>query len=337
MAEIRRFPFVRHVRSDASSHVLSFKGGDLRRSGRGLSFFFLPLGAAIAEVPIDDRDQAFLFGTRTRDFQELSVQGVVTYRVKDPERLAERVDFSIDLQSGAYKRMPLDQLSTILTGLARRIGLAFVAERELAKLLARGAPELQDAIEGELVANPKLEDMGIAVVAARIDALLPGPDVARSLETPTREALQKSADEATFERRAFAVEKERAIAENELQNQIELARREADLIARRSQNERDRVTGEAESRRIEAEGIAERSRLESDTAAGRVRVIGAAKAESEALRLDAYRDLPHAVVLALAAQELAKKLQVEHLSITPELLGPVFTRFLEASTKKLEG
>jgi len=337
MAEIRRFPFVRHVRSDASSHVLSFKGGDLRRSGRGLSFFFLPLGAAIAEVPIDDRDQAFLFGTRTRDFQELSVQGVVTYRVKDPERLAERVDFSIDLQSGAYKRMPLDQLSTILTGLARRIGLAFVAERELAKLLARGAPELQDAIKGELVANPKLEDMGIAVVAARIDALLPGPDVARSLETPTREALQKSADEATFERRAFAVEKERAIAENELQNQIELARREADLIARRSQNERDRVTGEAESRRIEAEGIAERSRLESDTAAGRVRVIGAAKAESEALRLDAYRDLPHAVVLALAAQELAKKLQVEHLSITPELLGPVFTRFLEASTKKLEG
>jgi regulator of protease activity HflC (stomatin/prohibitin superfamily) len=332
MAEIRRFPLFRHLRSDATSHVLFFKKGELGRSGRGLSFFFLPMAAAIAEVPIDDRDQAFVFGTRTRDFQELSVQGVVTFRVEDPERLADRVDFSIDLEGGTYTKMPLDKLSTVLTGLARRIAVSYVAERELALLLVNGARELQGAIEGELAENATLADMGISVVAARVDELRPSPEVARAIETPTREALQKSADEATFARRAFAVEKERAIAENELQNQIELARREADLIARRGQNERDRVTGEAESRRIEAEGKAERARLEGETTAGRIRVIGAANVEAEAARLEAYRDLPQAVVFALAVQELAKKLQIDHLSITPELLGPALTRFLEAHT-----
>jgi regulator of protease activity HflC (stomatin/prohibitin superfamily) len=259
---------------------------------------------------------------------------VVTFRVADPERLAERVDFSIDIETGRYKRMPLDQLSAVLTGLARRIGLAYVAERPLADLLLDGARDLQTAIESALHGDAALDDMGIAVVGARIDELRPTPDVARALETPTRELLQRSADEATFARRAFAVEKERAIAENELQNQIELARREADLIAKRGDNERARVTSDADARRIEAEGKALRSGFEGEAAAQRIRLVGAASAEAEAARLDAYRELPEAVVLALAAQELAKNLKVEHLSITPELLGPAVARFLDARTSK---
>jgi regulator of protease activity HflC (stomatin/prohibitin superfamily) len=331
MAEIRRFPFVRHLRADSTSHVLAFRKGRLARSGRGLAFWFLPMGAAIAEVPIDDRDQAFLFGTRARDFQELTVSGVVTFRVLAPERLAERIDFSIDLERGLHKRLPLDQLSTLLTGLARRIGLAHVAQSTLDELLVSGIEELQRAIEEGLRGDEKLAEMGIEVVSARVDDLRPAPDVARALETPTRETLQKSADQATFERRAFAVEKERAIAENELQNQIELARREADLIARRGENERARVNEEAEARRIEAVAAAARAEIERDTNAARIRAIGDASAEAEKARLGAYEGVPQAVLLALAANELAKKLHVEHLSITPELLGPALARFLDAN------
>ena len=40
----------------------------------------------------------------------------------------------------------------------------------------------------------------------------------------------RRADEAAFARRAMAVEKERAIQENELQNRIELAKKEEGLI-----------------------------------------------------------------------------------------------------------
>ena len=58
---------------------------------------------------------------------------------------------------------------------------------------------------------------------------------------PTREAIQQAADEATFQRRAQAVEKERAIQENELQNKIELARREEQLIAQKGQHLRTRT------------------------------------------------------------------------------------------------
>lgn len=75
-----------------------------------------------------------------------------------------------------------------------------------------------------------MAEMGLDIVAVRVGAVKPIADVEKALQIPVREAIQQEADVATFRRRAEAVEKERAIQENELQNQIELARREANLI-----------------------------------------------------------------------------------------------------------
>lgn len=38
MAQIRRFSFLSHIRSEASSHLTYHRRGALRRSGRGLAF-----------------------------------------------------------------------------------------------------------------------------------------------------------------------------------------------------------------------------------------------------------------------------------------------------------
>jgi hypothetical protein len=154
---------------------------------------------------------------------------------------------------------------------------------------------------------------------------------------PAREGIQQQADEATFERRALAVEKERAIQENELQNQIELAKREEQLIAQRGQNERRRTTEEVEAKRVEAEAQASRGRLQAETRAGNIRVVQDAKVEAERARMEIYRALSPQVIMGLAAQELAGKLHsIEHLNVSPELLGPLFTNLVEAGTKRLE-
>ena len=55
--------------------------------------------------------------------------------------------------------------------------------------------------------------MGLEVVTVRVADVSPSAELKRALQTPTFERLQQQADEATFERRALAVEKERAIAE----------------------------------------------------------------------------------------------------------------------------
>ncbi|MCL2778241.1 MAG: hypothetical protein FWD73_09570 [Polyangiaceae bacterium] len=54
----------------------------------------------------------------------------------------------------------------------------------------------------------------------------PKSEMEKAMEAPIRECIQQEADEAAFARRALAVEKERAIKENELKNQIELAKRD---------------------------------------------------------------------------------------------------------------
>ncbi len=121
MANVSSFPFFRHLRGEPSAHLLFFKNGKLARSGRGLCFGFMPLGASIAEVPLDDRELPFLFHGCSSDFQEVTVEGVVTYRVTAPLVLAERVDFTIDTCKGTFTKQPLDRLALLVTQLAQQL------------------------------------------------------------------------------------------------------------------------------------------------------------------------------------------------------------------------
>src|SRR2546430_8800219 len=83
MAEIRSFLLWRHLRAEPTNWVAYFKNGRRRRSERGLAFWFAPLGASIVEVPLDDRELPFLLAGRSADFQDVHVNGVVTFRVRE--------------------------------------------------------------------------------------------------------------------------------------------------------------------------------------------------------------------------------------------------------------
>lgn len=237
MATISRLFGWRHLRAEPTFHVLQFQRGQLRRDGRGLAFWFYPLSTSIAEVPCSDRDETFLFHARSRDFQDVTAQGVITYRVADPKKLANRVDFSLDLKHGVYRKQPLEQISQLLVQAAQQHAWAYLAATTVRDILAEGVDEVRARIERGLRADADLEAMGLSIVGVRVAELAPTSDLEKALQAPTHEAIQQEADEAIFQRRALAVEKERAIQENELQNQIELARREEDLIAQRGQND----------------------------------------------------------------------------------------------------
>src|SRR6266545_2458341 len=120
MAEIRNFGIIRHLRADPSAYVLRYKNGRLRRAGRGQSFWFIPMSAGIAEVPMDDRELDFLFHGRTADFQDVTAQGVITLRMANPEIVADRIDFTIDLVGGAHRRQPLEKLALLVTQIAQQ-------------------------------------------------------------------------------------------------------------------------------------------------------------------------------------------------------------------------
>jgi len=311
MAEVRNYGPLRLLSSDASVHIQRYKRGRRIQSGRGLAFWFAPDGTSIAEIPMDDRDLPFLFNSRSKDFQEITVQGVIVWRVANPENLSDRINFSIDLKRGLHLAQPIDQIDNLLTSVAQQFAAQYLAELDVNAILAAGVKPLHERIEAGLTGSERLLAMGLDVVSVRVADISPSSELKRALQTPTFERLQQQADQATFERRAMAVEKERAIAENELSNQIELARRQKELIENEDANARDRAQAEAAAKKIAADGEAER-----------IRTVEQARADMERARVDIYATLPPAVMLGLAAQEFAKKLSsIEHLNITPDVLS----------------
>jgi regulator of protease activity HflC (stomatin/prohibitin superfamily) len=336
MAHITRLPFVRHLRSDPTSHVLHYRRGRLVKSVRGASYWFMPLTAGVAEIPCDDRELAFLFHARTADFQDVTTQGVISYRVADPEKVATRVDFSIDLARGAWKQTPLEQIGRLLSQLAQQFAWDYIAHAPVKDVLAEGMAHVGAEIEKGLADHVPLTELGVAIVAVRITGVAPTADLEKALQTPTRESIQQQADEATFQRRALAVEKERAIQENELQNKIELAKREELLIGQQGANAKRLAREKSESDAIAAEAMAARVRLTAAAEADSIRTVQTAKVEAEKGRIDIYRELPSNVLMGLAARRFAGKLQrIDHLNLGADVLGGALTDLLEAGTKRL--
>ncbi len=338
MAEIRRYPIVSHARVDASAHVLHYRNARLMRSGRGLSLWFLPLSDSIAEIPVDDRELTLVIHAKSADFQEVTAQGVLTYRAADPERTAERIDFSLDLASGTHAKQPLERIELMLSQLAQEFASDYVARTAIRDVLKEGLVRLRERVEAGLAADEHLREMGLTVSSVRIAAVRPSADLEKAIEAPTRESIKQQADEAGFARRASAVDKERAIAENELSNRIELAKRQEMLLEQEGQNARRKALDEAEAERIAADAAAARLRTDAEAQAARERAVGAARNETERARLDAYRGVAPSVLLGLAAQEFAGKIEtIEHLNLTPDLLSPMLATLVGAATTRLEG
>ncbi|MFK4150218.1 SPFH domain-containing protein [Streptomyces sp. NPDC004065] len=343
MADITRRLGLRHLRAAPTAHIRHHRSGRLVHDGPGLHFWFRPLTAALSEVPVEDRELAMTFHARTADFQDVTVQATVAYRIGDPALAAARLDFSVDPDTGVWRGAPLEQLGTLLTETAQEHALAVLARTPLSAALADGVGAVRERVAAGLAAEPRLPATGIEVVAVRVVALRPEPEVERALRTPARERIQQEADRAGYERRAVAVERERTIAENELASRIELARREERLVEQRGTNARreaeeqaaaDAVRAEAEAARTvrlaEAEAARTLRLAEAEAAreerlgraeAVKAREVGEARAAARAAWLRVHAEADVATLHALTASRLAENLpRVDSVTVSPDVL-----------------
>ncbi|MFN8074857.1 MAG: SPFH domain-containing protein [Kineosporiaceae bacterium] len=313
---------LRHYRGTPTVYVVHRQGGEVRHRGVAASFWFRPLSAALSEAPTDDRELPALVHARTSDLADVSVQLTLTYRFADPDLAATRLDFGVDPRRGEAGGEPLQQVAQVLTELAQQYATEVVGTLPVAAAVAQGPAAVRDNLTARLHADPRLAEIGLQVIGVRVLALRPDADLERALATPTREAVQADADRATFERRALAVERERAIAENELQSRIELAVREEQLVVQQGANARRKAAEDAAAQQIaaDAEAAAKRTRAAADAEV--TRVVGQARADAEAAAMAVHQGVPPQVLLALAARELAGNLpEIGTLQLTPDVLG----------------
>lgn len=263
MANIKKtwwVPVLRHCQGEAHTYLIVTKGGKEVKRGRGLGFWFGPVGTAVSEVPVNDQSVPVAFNSRSQDFQEVSISGQVWYTVTEPEGIARRFDFSLDTTTGAYNADPLTVIQAAIVSAAQEAVWSYVAARTLEDLLSAELSGLSGAVSEALATL----DFGVNVTRAVVTEVRPEPRLREALMAKTRERLQMEADAAGFERRAKATEQERAISEAELANQLALAKRREALIAQNDANARAEAQSSAALEKIRMETQVDNAKLQAE-------------------------------------------------------------------------
>jgi hypothetical protein len=327
---------IQFVKVDPTQYVLQFRKGQVVKEGLGLSFLYFAPTTSVVAVPMAAFDEGFMFEHVTRDFQAVTVQGQVVFRVKEPKKTAALLNFTLSADGRRYASDDAAQLPArvvraveVLSQQAVKgwpLKEALLATDRLATLVATGLAQA-----GEIT-SLGLEVLGVSVVAIR-----PTPETAKALAADAREAILKAADDAIYARRNAAVEAEREIRESELETEIAVEKksrtvRETKMDAEAALREREQALRQ---KQMEADIALEDTRKAFvETNAANTRVLAEAEAHRVGAVMEALKSTDPRVVQALAAvgmqpgQLIAQAFggiaeraeRIGQLNVSPELL-----------------
>ena len=310
-----------YSKNPPTTYVLHYQNGKVRREGPGLAFWYFRPSSTIVAVPLASRDVPFAFSEVTADYQPVTIQGQLTYRIADPRRVAGLLDFSVR----AFGEYVSDDPSKVPDRVVQTAQI--FARAVIQRLTLREALVSSDSLVAEVVAAMREAEpvrmLGVEVLALSVVAIKPTPDISRALEADVREALQRQADLAISERRNAAVEQERRIKESELQTEIAVQEKQRQI--RETQIAADIAIEERRSTLVERKS--ENERRDADARAY------ALKATLEPVRDVDWRTLMAVggaadpkLMIALAFRELAENAgKIGEINITPDLLKSLTT------------
>ncbi|MEZ4859344.1 MAG: SPFH domain-containing protein [Flavobacteriaceae bacterium] len=325
---------IKHIKFDSMTYVLHFKNGNIKREGRGLSFFYFAPNSSIAAIPMGSNDLPFIFNESTNDYQTVNIQGQISYKISNPKTLADVLDFTVN-DNGQYKKNDIEKLNQRIINEAQTATSSFIHEIKL-KDAIRSAKSIEERILEGLKSSQAIAMLGIDILGANILGIQATPEMARALETETREKLQQEADQAIYERRNFAVEQERKIKETELNTEIAVEEKQKQIAEKKMESEVQKADNDRKLRemKLAADIAVENQRkqfIEQKTAND--------KKEAEAqgyvieTTLKPYKDIDWKTLTALnnnpdpkfnislAFRELAENAdKIGNLNISPELL-----------------
>jgi hypothetical protein len=285
-----------YFKGQPTEYVMKVVNGRVARQGPGISFSYLRWNTNVVVVPIAVIDANFVFNELTSTFQTVTIQGQLTYRIADPARAAQLLNFAVDPRRRTYLSQDPDRLSQRIVNEVQNETRAEVQARSLEAVL-RESQGLAAQVLVRVREAGTLAGMGVELVSLHFLSVAPTKEVARALEADYRESLLRRADEAVYARRAAAVEEERKIKEREMETDIAMA--------------------DQRSRLVELEGA---------------NVVREAETRAEALRreLDAYQNVDPARMLAIALRTMGERAdKIGNLTFTPDVLAALLNERAE--------
>ena len=325
---------IKYIKFDAMTYVMHYRKGRLINEGKGLAFYLSNRKSSIVAVPLGSNDIPFIFSESTSDFQSVSVQGQITYKIENPKELAEVLDFTVDTD-GDRNTDDEKKLEQRLVNEAQTATTSFIQGMKLKNAITNARLIQEKILEG-IIQSETIKLLGIKIMSVNVIAVKPTPEMSKALETSTREKLQQEADEAIFIRRNFAVEQEQKIKETELNTEIAIQEKQKQITEKRMEKEQMEEENRKKLRlmKIEADiDVEEKRKLLIDSKIENDKKIADSKKYTISAKLAPYKDLDWKVItalssnnspqsdIAIAFRELAENSQnIQNLNITPDLL-----------------
>ena len=312
----------RYMKAAPTTYVLHFRNGKLLKEGPGLAFFYYAPTSTIVTVAQASADAPFAFQENTADFQTVTIQGQVTYRVADAKKLAAVLDLSV-VPNGVYRTDDYQKLPERLVRAIQTLMRAEVQKMALREALT-GSGKLNSQVVAQLRSAESVEQLGVEILNLSLVSIRPTPEMAKALEAEAREELQRRSDEAIYARRNNAVEQERRIKESELnteiaveekQRQIRETRMAADIAVEKQRAELMDQKIENERKEADSRGYALEATLKP------VRDV-----DWRTLTTVFAQGMDSRTLIASAFQDLANNAQkIGELNISPDLLNTLLS------------
>jgi len=282
-----------------TEYILKYSGGNVTREGAGLSFYYFRYNTQIVAVPTASSDATFVFNELTRNFQTVTIQGQFTWRITDPKKVSQLLNFTIDPLKRTNVSSDPEKLVTRISNIIQIETRSEIQTRSLEQTLG-DAQTIASAVLSRMKEAAELKSIGVELISVYFLSTRPTSEVGKALEAEYRETLLQKADEAIYARRAAAVDEERKIKEKELASDRAIEEQRKALIVLQGENARQEAENRAQALGIEAE----------------------AKAKGAEMELAVYRSLEPRMLLALSMKSLGENAgSIGNLTITTELLA----------------
>ncbi len=312
-----------HVKIPATQYALHYQQGKIRREGVGVSFFYYVPTSTIMAVPVVSTDAPFVFHETTSDFQSVTIQGQLTYRIVDPKKVATLLDFAIG-RDGRYTGDGPQKLQERLVQ-ATQVATRSSTQRSPLREVLTSATQLSHDVEVALKSSEAVSGLGVDILGVSVLSIRPTPEMAKALEAEAREELQRRSDEAIYARRNAAVEQERRIKESELNTAIAVEEKQRQI--RETQMAAEIAVEEQRARLIDQKVQNERKDADSRAYALEATIKPLRDVDWKQLMFVSGGGLDARQVIAMAFQELAgNAAKIGELNISPDLLESLVTK-----------
>jgi hypothetical protein len=332
---------LRFVKFEPSHYVFRYKRDKITAQGEGLSFFYFVPTTSLVVVPTGSADAPFMLSETSSDFQELTIQGQITYRISEPAKAAKMLNYTINLDRPGQTYISDDpqKLPERLVNLALVVIKGTIKNLTLKKAII-SSDEVAQKAQHVLADNEMVKALGIEILGLSVAAIKPNPETAKALEAETREAILKESDQAIFQRRNYAVEQERTIRESELNTEIAIENKNREIQETRMETERlamqkelemakERLAFQVQQEERNQALVDLKTRNDRAEADGKAYALRAVmdvyeKVNPEILKSLTNAGLDSGHLLALAFQGIADRAEkIGNLNITPDLLQSI--------------